>query len=396
LSTTTHSRNGHARPRRLAPVPQTAGVQPRSPLAGHLDLGVAFTGTVARYLFCVLPSVTSELARWRAGAAEIPNPKLRHHAMQALSKRGNIEGAALFATLAPAAHRRRTVRALVAYQTAYNYLDALSEQPSPDPVENGRQLHQALIAALGRVGPGSPHPDYYAHNPDRGDGGYLSTVVDACRDSLVGMPSYLAVAPAAVRAAGRIVEFQALNLSDSQGGQDALQIWATRQTPARTGLEWWETAASAGSSLGVHALIAAAASPDVDPDDARDIDRAYFPWIGALHSLLDSLVDRDEDHQRGQRSLLDYYSSPAGTAFHLGSLAGRARSATERLPNRHAHRVILTAMCSYYLSAPQRDTAEAHTVTRRLTEVLGLPLNVAIVMFRIKRLASALTHHTYT
>jgi tetraprenyl-beta-curcumene synthase len=396
MSTAAHTDDGHARNGALAQASRPAGVESRGPLAEHLDLGVAFTGTLARYLFCVLPSAASELAQWRSAVAEIPNPKLRHHALHALSKRGNIEGAALFATLAPAIHRRRTVRALVAYQTAYNYLDALSELPSRDPIANGERLHQALLIALGRVGAESRHPDYYEHNPDTGDGGYLNATVDACRRSLTGLPSYDAVAPTARAAARRIVKFQALNLSEGQGGHEALRAWATEATPAGTGLEWWETAAAAGSSLAVHALIAAAASPDVDSSDAREIDRAYFPWVGALHSLLDSLVDRDEDRERGQRSLLDYYSSPAAAATGLGCLATRARRATERLSAASADRVIVTAMCSYYLSAPQCETPESDAVSGRLAEALGLPLNVAIAIFRVRRLASALAHHAYT
>jgi tetraprenyl-beta-curcumene synthase len=395
MSTTTQSRNGHAPAKAVdsARGSRERGGSVRGAAEAHLQLGLTFTDTVLRYLLLVLPGVTSELEHWRKRAAKIPNPKLRHHALQALCKRGNIEGAALFATLAPTAHRRRTVRALVAYQTAYNYLDALSELPSRDPVANGDQLHQALLTALD---PEVAHPDYYEYNPDTGDGGYLSGTVDACRDALAGLPSFTAVAPTARIAAARIVDFQALNLNENQGGHDGLKRWASEETPAGSGLAWWETAAAAGSSLGVHALIAAAASRGVAAWDARELDRAYFPWIGALHSLLDSLVDREEDHGRGQRSLLDYYPSRGETAAHLGSLAARARHATDCLPDSHAHRVILTAMCSYYLSAPQCGTAEGQTVTNRLTRALGLPLNVAIVMFRVKRLASAVTHHPYT
>lgn len=341
----------------------------------------------------MLPSASSELALWRGRAARIPNAKLRHHALAALAKRGNIEGAALFATLAPAVHRRRAIRALVAYQSAYNYLDALSELPSDDPIANGEQLHQALLTALH---PDAEHPDYYARNPDRGDGAFLTMMVDTCRSAVAGLPSFAAIAPLARAAAGRIVDFQALNLNERQGGHDALQQWASEATPASSGLQWWETAAAAGSSLAVHALIAASADPRLDAWEAREVDRAYFPWIGALHSLLDSLVDRDEDHERGQRSLLGYYQSPAQTAIRLGSLAGRATTQTERLPEPHAHRVMLTAMCSYYLSAPQCRAAEVQAIARSLTEALGVPLHVAIALFRVRRLATAATFGPYT
>jgi tetraprenyl-beta-curcumene synthase len=375
------------------PGPAAAGAN----ITEQLELPYVFAETVVRYLLRVLPNARSELTNWRARAAEIPDPVLRGHAQSSLRKQGNIEGAALFATLAPAAHRQRTIRALVAYQTAYNYLDALSEQPSTDPVNNADQLDQALLVALGRGGFESPHPDYYRHNPQRSDGGYLAAVVDACRDALAGLPSYTAVGPAARAAAGRIVDFQALSLSPPHRGCDALESWAIdAAAPAGGSLAWWETAAAAGSSLAVHALIAAAADSRLDGADVVAIEHAYFPWIGALHSLLDSLVDRREDHDHSQRSLLGYYPSAASAAIGLSSLALRGRSAIESLPNPHAHQVIMTAMCSYYLSAPECCTAEAHTITRALTRALGTPLHAAIMMFRLRRLAATLTLGSYT
>ena len=310
-----------------------------------------------------------------------------------MGKVGNIEGAALFATLAPAASRSAAVRAMVAFQTAYNYLDALSEQPSSDPVANADRLHQALLCAL--------HPDveqleYYECYPgDDDDGGFLTDLVKACRDALRELPSFAVVAPVAREAAGRIVDFQTLNLPERSGGHDALKSWANESTPKES-LEWWEAAAGAGSSLAVHALIAAAASPDLDMYDARAVAKAYYPWGGAAHSLLDSLVDRDEDRERGQRSLLDYYLMPAHAADRLSVLASRACEAAERLPNPAGHRVILTAMCSYYLSAPECYTPEGLTITRSLTRGLGMPLNVAIWMFRVKRMAHTLTGNPYT
>jgi tetraprenyl-beta-curcumene synthase len=392
MGTATHTHNGRLAYHPLTGAPHTS--LPRRTAAGdHLELARMFADTVLRYLLLVLPSVTWELAHWRDRADEIPNPNLRRHALDALQKRGNIEGAALFATLAPAAHRRSTVRALVAFQTAYNYLDALSELPSEDPAANGEQLHQALLVALHQ---GAPHLDYYAHNPDGGDGGYLIAILDACTDALAGLPSYPALGPTARAAAARIVDFQALNLSEVQGGHGGLERWAAEATPAGSGLEWWETAAAAGSSLAVHALIAAAAEPHLDSSDAREIDRAYFPWIGGLHSLLDSLVDCREDHDKGQRSLLDYYQSPTDAAIHLAALATHSRAATARLPSPHSNRVILTAMCSYYLSAPECNTAEAQRITSGLTRALGVPLSVAILMFRARRLLHTLKRSTYT
>jgi tetraprenyl-beta-curcumene synthase len=383
----------------------------------QFELSHVFADTVLRYLLTILPQVGRELEQWRWRAVSIPDSQLRASADEALSKRGNVEGAALFATLVPNAYRRATVRALVAYQTAYNYLDALSELPSADPIANGRQLHQALLVALE---PGAEHPAYYEHGlqcehgpkyehgsqhehspqhadaMQRADGGYLQAIVDACRETLVGLPSYALVAPTARAAAARIVDYQALNLSREQGGHGALERWATVATPLSSGLSWWETAAAFGSSLAVHALIAAAATPDLDSRDVAQIDGAYHPWIGALHSLLDSLVDRREDRDGGRLCLLDHYPSTTSAESRLADLAQRCRTACERLPGAQAHRVIVTAMASYYLSAPECDTAEAQAIAAELTAALGRPLSVAIAMFRARRLLRSLTGRSYT
>ena len=377
---------------------------PTAPLAraGHarlarardrLSTAIAFVAVAVRFLALVLPEVRGERNRWRAYAERIPSDELRAIASASLCKRGNLEGAALFAVLATRMHRRDAIRSLVAFQAAYNYLDALSELPSSEPRANARQLHQAL---LGAVQPGAAQPDYYAHHPDDRDGGYLAALVEACRDGLSRLPSYDAFAPAISTAAARIAEFQALNLSEAHGGQAELELWAANLPGSARALAWWERAAGAGSSLALHALVAASARADVEAPVAQQIEHAYFPTIGALHSLLDSVVDRDEDREKGQRSLLEHYGSPLHESVCLTTLASDARHACESLPSPHAHRVIVTAMCSYYLSAPQCHGEQGRATRVHLTDALGPMLDLAIVMFTTRRLLARLVGDRYT
>jgi tetraprenyl-beta-curcumene synthase len=342
----------------------------------------ALGATVARYLTSIQPLVGGELAHWRGRAREIPDPTLRSNAMEGMSKRGNMDGAALFAVLAPRSRRRETVRALVAFQTAYNYLDALGEQPSADPVANGRELHRALLVALD---PAAPHPDYYALHAQREDGGFLVALVDTCRTAFAALPSRVAVAGAASAAAAGIVTFQSLNLTERQGGHQALERWARRETPDSSGLHWWQTAGASGSSLVVHALIATAADPDVSCRDVEAIEDAYFPWICALHTLLDSLADVVEDERAGQRNLLSYHASPEQAAFAMRVLAQRATDAVGSLPDELYHRVILTAMVGHYLSSPGVRTPYARAIAENVANAVGPLLPSALVLFKARR-----------
>jgi tetraprenyl-beta-curcumene synthase len=353
----------------------------------RIVLGGVFAAATVRYWLIVFPSVCRELRRLRQRAGEIPDGVLRELALDALDKRGNIEGAGAFAAFAPASRRHAVIRGLVAFQAAYNYLDMLAEQPSADAIDNGHRLHQALLVA---VDPTATHLDYYERCPWREDGGYLADMVEESHAALGELPSYAAVAPAAGRAAARIAAFQSLHLSRVQGDHEALESWGRAQTPAGRGLQWWETAAAGGSSLGVFALITLAAEPAVRPADVAAVEEAYFPWIGALHSLLDNLVDRCEDEQMGQRSLVGYYSSPQDAAERMKGLAIRARSLARGLGGDPRYTIVLAGMASYYLSMPEASEPDVLPVSREILDAIGGPVRAALAIFRARRFVDRL------
>ena len=282
------------------------------------------------------------------------------------------------------------VRALIAFQAAYNYLDVLAEQPYADPVTGARALHQALLDSLDPA-LGTESSDYYARYPRREDGGYLSGLVHACRTALATLPSYSAVAPATRTATERIVEFQSLNLATGQGDHEAFAGWARAETPPGTDLRWWEAAAAGGSSLGVYALIAAATAPVVDPREVRAIEDAYFPWIGALHSLLDHLVDSAEDAACGQRDLIDYYATTEQAAERMRALAERAAGAARALPDRdRRHTIVLAAMAANYLSEPGAAAPGAAPIAGSVSATIGGLMAPSLLVFKARRLAGRL------
>ncbi len=362
---------------------------------GRVALAASFAGAARRYWLGVFPRVCVERRRRRARALEIPDQLLRATALDAQRKWGNVEGAAAFAAFVPLRHRAAAARAMTCYQAAYNYLDMLGEQPSADPAANGRRLHSALLVALDPDPGGTPHLDYYEHHPQRDDGGYLTEILDTCRAALATLPSYSVLAPAARRAAERIVAFQSCNTGELQGDLQALERWARAETPPESDLRWWETAAAAGSSLCVYALIALAAEPDLavsltSSEAVQAVQDAYFPWIGALHSLLDNLVDAAEDRATGQHSLIGRYASPQEAAARMRWLAERSLHAARTLPNARAHTLLLAAMASFYLSTPEAATPEAQPVARAVLGALDGPADLAMLVFRARLRARGL------
>jgi tetraprenyl-beta-curcumene synthase len=341
-----------------------------------------FVGAAVRYWLTVFPRVRRELRRRRARAGEVSDPVLRELALAALGKRGNIEGAAAFATFVPWWRRRAAVRALVAFQAAYNYIDMLAEQPCVEPIANGRRLHEALLVALD---PAAPHLNYYERHPQAEDGGYLCELVDTCRAALAALPSFAAVAEPVRMATASIVAFQSLSLGRSSGEREELVRWARAETPPGTGLEWWETASARGTSLGVHALIATAADRGVRPEFVASLAAAYLTWAGSLHSLLDSLVDEGEDADSAQFSFISCYGSPQEARVRMGWLAARSASALGDLPRGRRHLVLLAGMTASYLSLPEAYTPRVREATESVIANVGHPVGAALLVFRAHR-----------
>ncbi|HZL47762.1 MAG TPA: DUF2600 family protein [Solirubrobacteraceae bacterium] len=364
---------------------------------GRTALAAAFIGAAGRYWLSVFPYVHREARHWRRRAAEIPDPTLRRLALETQqAERGNLDGAAAFAVLVPRAQRSCVVRALVAFQAIYDYVDTLAEQPNADPIANGHQLHRALLIALDV---NSRHPAYYSLHRGCEDAGYLRDLVDACRTAFGALPSYASLVAPALRAAKRIVAYQSLNHDGSErpgGSQHALARWGATQTPPEIDMRWWEAAGGGASSLAVFALISAAAQPAIPAGDAVAMEAAYFPWVGALHVLLDSLIDRPQDVQAGQRSLVDNYASPEEIASRLKEISIQAVRCTGALPNGTQHGIILAAMASFYLSHPHASLSHARLARAEILLTMGDLATPTMLVLGARRGASGLARRLAT
>jgi Protein of unknown function (DUF2600) len=303
--------------------------------------------------------------------------------------------AATLATLAPRANRARVVEAIVALQILYDYVDLLSEQSPLDPEANAR-LFTALTDAVEidldedpGSGAGDPR-DYYRDHRHREDGGYLQALSDTVRAAIEGLPATGAVAEVARGAAARCAQAQILNHQASRSGIDELRKWATTRA-ADTGLGWQEFLAGATASvLAIGALIAAAADPRTTRSTAEALDGVYLS-IGAL-SMLDSLIDREEDIAAGQLGYLQYYEDPQLLASRLAPLAREALARARGLPNGAHHIVTLVGVVAYYTSAPAARSDFARPLIAPLRRELAPLITPTLALMRAWRLAKRVRH----
>jgi tetraprenyl-beta-curcumene synthase len=343
----------------------------------------AFVSAARSYWLDVFPVVRRELRRLWIEARQIPDPTLRRLALETQAAEwANLEGAAVFAAFVPPTYRYDVARLLVGYQTAFDYADTLMEQPNDAAVTNARQLHAALVAILE---PGRPQPNYYGHHVAGHDGGYLTRLVEDCRAVVAELPAYSPLTKKVVESAQRSIEYQCRISLSTKADHPALSRWATLATPHHVQLRWWETWAACGSSLATLALLAAAADPTTSECDAAAIEALYWPWAGALHALLDALIDRADDVANNRPNLLDLYTSPQEIAERMGFLTAES----VRLADAAGadHRLILAGMASLYLSDRQAWMPAARPAAESILDALGELATPAMLVLRSRRLA---------
>jgi tetraprenyl-beta-curcumene synthase len=312
--------------------------------------GLALGTANARYWPGVWPLVLAELRQWESRASAIEDDELRALALAKLrSEAFNAEVAATLATTVERPQRRRAVRAIVALELLFDYLDGLTELPSDEPLRDASSLFEAFTDALD---PRASAGNYYRHRGVGGDGGYLDALSNTVKLTIAELPGAGAIGDSARRSAARCAQAQIRLHAEPRLGRDQLQEWATREAQG-TGIAWREFAAGAASSvLAVHALIAAAADPRITRERAAGIERAYLS-ICVLITVLDSLIDYDEDMQAGEPGFIRFYEdrgeSLASTLVGIGRQA--IVEAAELRDGAH-HVMTFAGVVAYYTSAP--------------------------------------------
>jgi tetraprenyl-beta-curcumene synthase len=149
----------------------------------------------------------------------------------------------------------------------------------------------------------------------------------------------------------------------------------------------------------VFALISAAARPTIHSAHVTALDSAYFPWIGSLHTLLDSLIDEPEDAITDQHCLTALYASNEDAASRLKILAVRATEYAQALPDGDHHTMMLAAMVSFYLAGAQGRDPRVKLAAEAVLAVFGNSAAPAMLVLRARHIAKCLTdrdgHHRW-
>jgi tetraprenyl-beta-curcumene synthase len=329
----------------------------------------------------VFPFVKQELARWQ-DTAQKAEPVLAQQALASIeAKSFHCLGGSIY-SLYLGNFSKNTARFIVALQTISDYLDNLCDRAGIYDEQAFRKLHQAMTDALT---PGKPHEDYYLYYPYKQDGGYLSALVAACQNEAAKLPKYSLIQKDILALAGLYANLQTYKHLDQAIREEKIKLWTSTYLPVYPQLTTWEFAAATGSTLGIFILCAAAERSKLKPEIVSRIAEAYFPWISALHILLDYYIDEIEDNLAGDLNFVSYYKAHEDVPGRLLFFLKEAFCRIRKLPHSIFHYTILCGLLAMYLSDPKANTPEKKSTTTQILKSAGTYTLLLYIMCKILR-----------
>jgi tetraprenyl-beta-curcumene synthase len=336
----------------------------RSPerLRALFSSGLRTPFELVRFLQRIVPLSARALAAIRIEAERIPDPLLRAEALASVDgKAYHVAGACILATFLDDDGANAYIAVVAPLESIYDYLDNLCDRHPQVTVEAYPVLHRALEDALD---PSAPPRDYYAMGPAGDDGGYLRGLVERTQRALLRVPHFETLAPHFAEAARLYAQMQTHKHYPPGERERRCVAWYEEHRARWSEIDWHEFASAAGSQFHVYGPLfeAFAGRPEAI---ARAYD-AYFPYVSALHVLLDAFIDQAEDREHGELNLAAVYGGAAALQRRATLLFKAARSRIAGLPAGRAHRFVLDVMTLFYLSHPKVAAQGLEREARRL------------------------------
>ena len=317
---------------------------------------------LARFLLRIVPAASAQLDEIRIEAESIPDERLRLEALASVDHKAfHVAGACILATFLPRVQSQHYIEIVTPLETIYDYLDNLCDRHPDVAPQAYPVLHQAIADALD---PGAALRDYYACGPSGDDGGYLRMLVSRTQDALANVPHLELLRPLFADAARFYGELQTFKHLPRGERELACVAWYERNRPRFALLDWHEFACASGSNMHVFAALYTALAGRGDAIEATY--DAYFPFVSAIHILLDSFIDRDEDAEHDDLNFAEVYGSGKELAARYASMSQQARSRLSRLQGAARHRFVFDVMTLFYLSHPKVASVGLEREARRL------------------------------
>lgn len=311
--------------------------------------GISFA---KKYSKVVYPLVDSKINEYKVYTGRIKMHATKAKALEALEKSRFDMAVSSVLCVYPNVDLVASTDIICSFQSITRYLNEICRHSQLNSEPFLRVIFSSLKDALNiRT---EEFEKYFTFFPSKEDDGYLSILVEKCRQKVRLLPSFDAVRDYISAYLSLYIDLQILKFScDDDNKGINLTSWSAAHGQKYPDISNWEFCLAVDSPLTLHLLLAMATIPELSEKDIEGALSVFFPWIAGVHKILEGYINYNDTAALGSQYNFYYtnlkeYEDRIIYFIQKGTSDNREQS--------HLFRLLLKLLLSIYITHPKADT----------------------------------------
>lgn len=303
-----------------------------------------------KYSKLVYPIVFKRINEYMNYANKIRSNTMRSYAIEALDKsRFNLVVSSIF-TLYPHVNIPMAADVIFSFQAIIQYLDTICSHSLGSTEPFLKLIFSSLKDATNIRS--DDFMKYFTFFPSKDDNGYLSILVEKCRQKVLLLPSFNIVRDYIVAYLSLFIDLQVTKYSSNDDNREInLNNWINVYGQNYTYISGWEFCLSIDSPLTLQMFLALATNPELTEHDAENINNAFFPWIPGIQKILEGYLSYNDTLFSRSINYIFYYTNLKEYEDRISYFISEAYK--NKCPKFKNYRFIIRVLLIIYLSHPK-------------------------------------------
>lgn len=320
-----------------------------------------------KYSKIVYPIVTRKILEYSKYAAKIRSRSIRAYALEALEKNKFDLAVSSVFILYPHIDIPLAADVVFSFQAIIQYLDTICSHSSESSESFLKLIFSSLKDATNIRS--DDFIKYFTFFPSKDDDGYLSILVEKCRQKVLLLPSFNIVRDYIVAYLSLYIDLQVIKYSTDQYNRELnLHNWSNAHAQNYTEISHWEFCMSIDSPLTLQMLLSLATNPDLAEHEVESINNSFFPWICGIQKILEGYLNYNDTLFSRSINHIFYYTNLKEYEERIIFLI--KKSAEYKASNFRAYRCLIKILLIIYVTHP-KATVGMNRITSKVLMKAG-------------------------
>ncbi|WP_024832847.1 DUF2600 family protein [Ruminiclostridium josui] len=263
---------------------------------------------INRYIRRINPIINKKSEEYYNYTGRISKYNIKRNAVEALKQSSFDMAVSSVCTFWPGVNVKLASEVIFSFMAIIRYLNKICENSSVVTEAFIRVVFSSLKDATNIRN--ESFEKYFTFFPSKDDNGYLSILVEKCRQKIQLLPSFDIVRDSISAYLALYIDLQVTKYSSNDNEKEVNLIrWSTAHGQKYPDLTNWEFCMCIDSGLDILLLLSIATNPNLSVEDAENINTSFFPWVSCIHKILECYIKYNDDLSSGSLNYIFYYDN---------------------------------------------------------------------------------------